>query len=136
MRPPNSVRRLSIPGLLVCFSFLFVMIPRCEMAGAAAESGAVPSAKPLRALLITGRCCHNYSFQSTQLTNAIAKLARVEWTIVQEGGEGTKAQISLYDNPAWAHGYDVVVHNECFADTTDPDYIRKITTAHREGVPA
>jgi len=44
--------------------------------------------------------------------------------------------IPLYDNPDWAKGYDIVVHNECFADTTNHDYIRKITQAHKAGVPA
>ena len=92
--------------------------------------------KPLRALLITGGCCHNYSFQAGQLTNAVAKLAAVEWTIVKEGGNGTRAEILLYDNPDWAKGYDVVVHNECFADTTNQTYLRKITSAHKAGVPA
>ena len=92
--------------------------------------------KPLKALLITGGCCHNYPFQTQQLTNAIAKLAPVEWTIVNEGGDGTKAEIALYDKPDWAKGFDVVVHNECFADTTNQVYIRQITSAHKAGVPA
>ncbi len=92
--------------------------------------------KPLRALLITGGCCHNYSLQTHQLTNAVAKLGAVAWTVVLEGGSGTKAEISLYDNPDWAQGFDVVVHNECFADTTNRTYIRKITRAHKAGVPA
>ena len=52
------------------------------------------------------------------------------------GGKSTSAQIDLYNDPNWADGYDAVIHNECFAKTTDPDYIRKITQAHREGVPA
>lgn len=103
-------------------------------AGCASRSG--QSDRPLRALLITGGCCHNYAFQSAQLTNAVARLAKVEWTIVNEGGTGTRAEIALYDNPDWAKGYDVVVHNECFADTTSPDYIRRITKAHQAGVPA
>lgn len=93
-------------------------------------------AKPLRALLITGGCCHNYPFQSQQLTNATAKLAAVEWTTVNEGGNGTRAEIPLYDQPDWAKGYNVVVHNECFADTTNEVYIRKITSVHKAGVPA
>jgi type 1 glutamine amidotransferase len=93
-------------------------------------------AKPLRALLITGGCCHNYPFQSQQLTNAVAKLANVEWTIINDGGKGTRAEISLYDQPGWPRGFDVVVHNECFADTTNQTYIRKITTEHKAGVPA
>jgi len=92
--------------------------------------------KPLRALLITGGCCHNYALQSRELTNAVAKLTAVEWTVVNEGGRGTKAQIPLYSKPDWAKGFDVVVHNECFADTTDHDYIRSITSAHKAGVPA
>jgi type 1 glutamine amidotransferase len=93
-------------------------------------------AKPLRALLITGGCCHNYSLQTQQLTNALTKLAPVKWTVVMDGGSGTRAEISLYDNPDWAKGYDVVVHNECFADTTNQVYIRRITDAHKAGVPA
>ena len=92
--------------------------------------------KPLRALLITGGCCHNYPLQAQQLTNTVAKLATVEWTIVNEGGNGTRAEIPLYDNPDWAKGFDVVVHNECFADTTNIVYLRKITSAHKAGVPA
>ena len=91
---------------------------------------------PLRALLITGGCCHNYSFQAQQLTNAVGKLTPVEWTIVNEGGNGTRAEIGLYNNPDWAKGFDVVVHNECFADTTNEVYIQKITSAHKAGVPA
>lgn len=92
--------------------------------------------KPLRALLVTGGCCHNYPLQTQQFTNAVAKLAAVEWTVVMDGGNGTRAEISLYDNPDWAKGYDVVIHNECFADTTNQVYLRKITTAHHAGVPA
>jgi uncharacterized protein len=94
------------------------------------------SKKPLRALLVTGGCCHNYKLQSESLTNAVAQLTPVEWTVVNEGGSGTRAQISLYDHPNWAKGYDVVVHNECFADTVDTNYIRRITAAHHAGVPA
>ncbi len=97
----------------------------------AAESG-----RPLRALLVTGGCCHNYAFQSQALTNAVARHAPVSWTVVNEGGTGTRAEIPLYARPDWAKGYDVVVHNECFADTTAPDYIRQITAAHKAGTPA
>lgn len=92
---------------------------------------------PLKVLLVTGGCCHDYDFQ----TKAMQLAARdagidVEWTVVQEGGTGTEAQIALYDRPDWAKGFDVVVHNECFANTADPEYVQKITSAHRGGVPA
>lgn len=92
--------------------------------------------KPLRVLLVTGGCCHNYPLQTQALKDGLAKLAKAEWTVVAEGGTGTQATISLYDKADWAKGYDVVVHNECFADTKSPDYIQKITDAHYAGVPA
>jgi type 1 glutamine amidotransferase len=94
------------------------------------------SARPVKALLITGGCCHNYELQATALQAAVARHATVEWTVINEGGKGTEAMIPLYNNPGWAKGYDVVVHNECFANTKDTAYIRKITSAHHAGVPA
>ena len=99
-------------------------------------SVAADAPKPLRALLITGGGFHNYPFQVIALTNAVGKIAPVEWKVVNDGGSGTTAQISLYDDPNWAKGFDVVVHNECFADTTDTNYIRRIVAAHKAGVPA
>lgn len=92
--------------------------------------------KPIRALIVTGGCCHDYVFQSAAMIEGIAKHAEVEFTLVNEGGKGTKAQIPLYDDPKWADPYDVVIHNECFADTADETYIRKITDAHKAGTPA
>lgn len=94
------------------------------------------SGKPLKALIITGGCCHNYKFQSEALTDAIKKVADAEVTVVNEGGTGTRAEIDLYKNADWAKPYDVIIHNECFADTTDEDYIRSITAAHKAGKPA
>ena len=94
------------------------------------------SGKPIKALLVTGGCCHNYPFQAGALTNAINAMANVEWTILNEGGNGTKAEIELYSKPDWAKPYDIVIHNECFADTTNATYIRKITEAHKAGKPA
>lgn len=94
------------------------------------------SGKPLKALIITGGCCHNYKFQSEALTSAIKNVADAEVTVVNEGGTGTRAEIDLYKNADWAKPYDVIIHNECFADTTNEDYIRSITDAHKAGKPA
>lgn len=92
---------------------------------------------PIRILLVTGGCCHDYDFQTTAMQNALkGQGIRAEWKVVNEGGKGTKAQIPLYENPEWAYGFDVVIHNECFANTTDPTYIRKITGPHKAGVNA
>ena len=90
----------------------------------------------LKGLLITGGCCHNYLFQGLALTTGIEDLGNIEWEVIREGGNGTAAEIEFYDDPNWAEGIDIVVHNECFAKTTNPEYIRKITEVHRAGVPA
>ena len=60
----------------------------------------------------------------------------IDWTIINQGGKGTKAMIELYKNPKWFDGFDVVIHNECFADTDDEEYIRSITKPHFEAVNA
>ncbi len=94
------------------------------------------SGKPLKALIITGGCCHNYKFQSDALKEALTKVADVDVTVVNEGGTGTRAEIDLYKDKDWAKSYDVVIHNECFADTNNEDYVKSITAAHKAGKPA
>jgi type 1 glutamine amidotransferase len=68
--------------------------------------------------------------------DAISKALPVDWMVAVQGGRGTTGQLPVYDRPDWAKGYDIVVHNECFADITDPAFIRRITSAHRGGPPA
>lgn len=95
------------------------------------------TANSMDVLLVTGGCCHDYDFQSKALQLA-AKERKVDinWTVVNEGGTGNEAEISLYDRPNWSEGFDVVIHNECFAKTKSPEYIRKITSAHAAGTNA
>ena len=94
------------------------------------------SGAPIKALIVTGGCCHNYLYQTFALGSGVQKVANVDFEVVHVGGNGTEAMIPLYDDPAWADPYDVVIHNECFANTAEPDYIRRITEAHRNGAPA
>lgn len=91
--------------------------------------------KPINALIITGGCCHNYAFQSAAITNAIGKIANVKWTVWMDPSKGTRGQTSPYEDPKWAEPFDVIIHNECFADTDDPAYIRKVTVP-QVGKPA
>jgi uncharacterized protein len=92
--------------------------------------------RPIKALYITGGCCHDYDGQKKLLTESISARARVEWTIVQEGGTSTDHRVSLYETPGWADGYDVVVHNECFSHVTDRAFIDNAIKPHRDGVAA
>jgi type 1 glutamine amidotransferase len=92
--------------------------------------------KPIRALLITGGCCHDYAKQKQILPEFVSKRANVEWTVVHQGGSSTSSMIPFYEKDDWAKGYDVVVHNECFSDAADPAWTAKILKPHREGTPA
>ena len=96
-----------------------------------------PRTRPIRALLVIGGCCHDYAQQQSDLLTAgISARANVEWTIVHEGDGSTTHKMSIYDNPDWAKGYDVVVHDECCADVKDKDFVEGILKPHREGLPA
>lgn len=106
------------------------------MVFACAPTAHAEDAKPIKALLITGGCCHDYAYQSKKLVEASKKHANFEWTVLHDPRKGTKGKIDLYDDPDWAKPFDVVVHNECFAATSDPEYIRKITAGHKAGTPA
>ncbi len=122
---------LSTTVLLVAFSFLLNL-------SAFAQESTEPAEKPsLMVLLITGGCCHDYDFQTKALQLAFAdRNVNVNWTVVNEGGNGTSAEIDLYKNEKWSEGFDVVIHNECFASTTNPEYIRSITKQHHNGADA
>src|SRR5215217_2651160 len=65
-------------------------------------------ARPLRALLVTGGCCHDYKEQKVIVPNGLSARVKVEWTVAHEG-DARDHRHSLYQNPAWADGFDVVV---------------------------
>jgi hypothetical protein len=88
----------------------------CLLGALVAFSAKARAAAPLRALLITGGCCHDYDAQKRILSDGISARANVEWTIVQDPSTGTTGRPKIYEKENWADGFDVVVHNECFAD--------------------
>jgi putative heme-binding domain-containing protein len=100
------------------------------------SSMAADEVKPIHALLVIGGCCHDYRHQKKILTEGISARANVEWTIVHEGDGSTTHKMSIYDDPDWAKGYDVVVHDECCADVKDKDFVEGILKPHRAGLPA
>ncbi len=92
--------------------------------------------KPIKALLITGGCCHDYAKQKEILKRGIESRVMVEVTLVNSTDNGTSARFDMYDNPDWAKGYDVVIHDECSADVKELPYVDNILNAHKNGVAA
>jgi len=104
-------RRLFVATALGLLSWGFSNFSRAE------------EVRPLKVLMVTGGCCHDYENQKRILAEGISARANVEFTIVHE--EATKPdgkvdksakdhKISIYEKADWAKGYDVVLHNECF----------------------
>lgn len=91
--------------------------------------------RPIRALLVCGGCCHDYPVQKDLLKRGIEARARVVVETVQQGGTSKESRIPLYENPDWAKGYDVVIHDECFGAVADTEWIARILAPHRAGLP-
>lgn len=94
--------------------------------------------KSIKALLITGGCCHDYDNQKVIIPSGIDERAGldIEWTVIHQGGSTTDTKIPFYENKDWAEGFDVVVHNECFAKIDDKDWADGILAPHKAGTPA
>jgi putative membrane-bound dehydrogenase-like protein len=90
---------------------------------------------PVRALLIVGGCCHDYDNQKQIIKKGLEQSGQIEVTVVHQGGTGTKAEIELYRDPKWADRFDVILHNECFSDDKDPQWLARILEPHRKGKP-
>src|SRR5215470_10429111 len=80
----------------------------------AAEATTSPAAdsKPLRVLLITGGCCHDYAKQKDILKKGIEERANVVVEQVHTDDSSTKPPLAILGNPDYAKGYDLVVHDE------------------------
>ncbi|QDU78091.1 Trehalose utilization [Bremerella volcania] len=96
---------------------------------------AADAPKPIKALLVTGGCCHDYQTQKNIIKEGLEARAHIEVTVVHEGGSTTDTKIPLYQNPNWAEGYDIVLHNECFAAVKDPAWTARVLKPHQEGLP-
>lgn len=91
--------------------------------------------EPIKALMITGGCCHDYEAQKTILSGGIGARANVQWTIVHEGGKSRDHKVSIYSKPDWTKDYDVIMHNECFGAVKDDAFVEALAKAH-EDTPA
>src|SRR3954467_6085889 len=112
----KSIRYARVASVFV-LTTLFAAVP------AVAQADKEP--RPIKALMITGGPFHDYGKQKVALADGLAKRANIEWTIYHEGDRGgTKFKLPVYEKPDWAKGYDIVVHNECFADVVDEDFIK------------
>lgn len=94
-----------------------------------------PPAKPLKALLVAGGCCHDYAGQTKVLSKGISERAFVQVDVYWTDDKGTAPVFPLYEKPDWAKGYDVIIHDECASSINDKALIQRILDTHQT-IPA
>jgi type 1 glutamine amidotransferase len=119
---------------IALFASLAFLALTVSWSGRADERASAP--KPLRALLVIGGCCHDYAKQKEILKAGLEARANVTVDVLYTPDSGTRYRFPEYENPEWAKGYDVVIHDECTADVKEPAFVENIVAAHRNGVPA
>lgn len=105
---------------------------------ATALSGAAMAADaPLKALLITGGCCHDYKAQKDILKSGLEARLNIVVEQIHTDDKSTKPPFEHHGNPEYAKGFDLVIHNECAADIKDPGVIDAVLKPHLvDGLPA
>jgi hypothetical protein len=105
---------------------------------------AADAPKPLKVLLVTGGCCHDYAKQKDILKEGIEKRANAKVDIIYTaeyalGATGkpdaTQPKLPIYGNPDYAKGYDVVIHDECAASISDEATVKGVLAPHAAGIP-
>ncbi len=89
----------------------------------------------LKALLVAGGCCHDYAGQHKILAEGIQARASVQVDVVWTEDRSTNPPLPLYEDPNWADGYDVIIHDECAAGNRELEVIHNILNVHQT-IPA
>jgi hypothetical protein len=113
-----------------------IKIAVLALAGFAFIQGAQAETKPLKALLITGGCCHDYKTQTELLKKGIEERIHAEVVQIHVDDKSTKPALPIFGFPDYAAGYDVVIHDECAAGIVDPAIIAGVLRPHLDGIPA
>ena len=87
-------------ALLLVASFTFILN--------AGPASAADDSKPLKVLLVTGGCCHDYAKQKDLLKKGIEVRANAQVDIIFVADDSTHPQLPIYGHPDYAKGYDVV----------------------------
>lgn len=93
-------------------------------------AGAASGGQTVRALMVTGGCCHDYENQKQLISQGLsARVGSIQWTIVDEGDK-RETMSTIYQKPNWITDFDIVVHNECYGAVVDGDFVQSIVDAH------
>jgi len=105
------------------------------LAGLAFSATAQAETKPLKALLITGGCCHDYAAQKDILKKGIEARANITVDQIHTDNKTTEPDLPIYGVPEYAKGYDIVIHDECAAGVNDDAVVQGVLAPHKAGMP-
>ena len=111
---------------------------RCVLLfGLVAVMSAAPAADhpPLKVLLLTGGCCHDYQAQKEVLKSGLETRLVCVVTQVHAEQKSAKPELPIYGHLDYAAGYDVVIHDECAAGQGDAKLIQGVLKPHQDGIP-
>lgn len=94
-------------------------------------SSAHAEPKPLKALLITGGCCHDYAKQHVVISQGIQSRANVQVDVIWTDDKSTNPPLPVYDKADWAASYDIIIHDECAASMNSKETLTRILDAHK-----
>src|SRR5437867_13285074 len=121
------------PPLTPAFFRTFTSALAIVVAGCAQTQAA--NTAPIRVLLITGGCCHEYAKQKDVLKQGLEQRANIVVTQVHTDDASTKPPLAILGNPDYAKNFDVVLHDECGSDNSDPAQVEAVLKPHRAGLP-
>ncbi len=133
----HAARLLLLAALALGVSCHPAQAQAAEKTKAKADTNA-KNAKPrarLKALLVTGGCCHDYKRQHEVLYKGIQARANVQVDVFWTDDRSTNPPLPLYDDPEWAAGYDVIIHDECAASNRNLKTLQHILDVHQK-IPA
>jgi hypothetical protein len=110
--------------------FLFFLLAALSLPAFSQEAP-----KPIKALLITGGCCHDYEKQKDILKEGLEKRLNIVVTQMHVDSDTKKPPLPLYGNADYANGYDLVIHDECAGDVNDPAIVEAVLKPHKDGLP-
>jgi len=92
--------------------------------------------KPLKVLLVTGGCCHDYVRQKDILKAGLEERANLVVDHMHTPDTSTRPPFASLKDANYAQGYDLVIHDECAAGIDDPELVRNVLQPHLDGIPA
>lgn len=111
-------------------------LPTALILGFSSTAFAAEAPAPLKVMLITGGCCHDYKTQTEILKKGLEE--RINATVDQMHVDDatTTPALPIFGNPDYAKGYDLVIHDECAAGIKDPAVVKDVLKPHADGLPA